>query len=50
MGRVLSILRGIEGLALGIPSIEERLFSEGRDTLGIRRIAIEVDIMRIIRL
>ena len=39
---------------MAIPSAEvdavERLFSEGRDTIGVRRMAIDADTMRIVRL
>jgi len=38
---------------LAIPSAEvdvERLFSEGRDTIGVRRMAMDADTMRIVRL
>lgn len=38
---------------LAIPSAEvdvERLFSEGRDTLGIHRMALDVDTIRMVRL
>jgi len=38
---------------LAIPSAEvdiERLFSEGRDAIGVRRMAMEADTMRIVRL
>jgi hypothetical protein len=38
---------------LAVPSAEvdvERLFSEGRDALGVRRMAMEADTMRMIRL
>ena len=38
---------------LAIPSAEvdiERLFSEGRDVVGIRRMAMDADTMRILRL